>query len=233
MKKRKFIQLLGTGLLGTIMTPFTPGAMLSSGMIQQKSYKNWTWIGGSTKLSDDEWKARFEKMRRLGIDAVLVQVYNGHIALFDHPDPIVPVEADILGKLIQLADSAGLELHAWMWTMPCNNLTIIEKHPDWFAVNGNGEPSWSHPAYVNYYKFLCPCHPEAMEFVTGNVKALAAYEELDGIHLDYVRLPDVILAEALQPKYDIVQDKEYPQYDYSYSDYYRNRLSLWCRFLRF
>jgi hypothetical protein len=33
----------------------------------------------------------------------------------------------------------------------------------------------------------------------------------------------VILAKGLQPKYDIVQDKEYPQYDYSYSTYCREQ----------
>jgi uncharacterized lipoprotein YddW (UPF0748 family) len=31
-------------------------------------------------------------------------------------------------------------------------------------------------------------------------------------------LPDVILAEALQPNYKIVQDKEYPEYDYCYCE---------------
>ena len=68
---------------------------------------------------------------------------------------------------------------------------------------------------------MCPCHPEVQEFVRSNVSALAKIEDLDGIHLDYIRQPDVILAEALQPKYDIVQDKEYPQYDYPYSAYCR------------
>ena len=32
--------------------------------------------------------------------------------------------------------------------------------------------------------------------ITGNVNALAKIGDIDGIHLDYVRLPDVILAEA-------------------------------------
>ncbi|MGE5457771.1 MAG: Tat pathway signal protein, partial [Methanococcaceae archaeon] len=36
--------------------------------------------------------------------------------------------------------------------------------------------------------------------------------------LDYIRFPDVILAETLQPKYGIVQDKEYPEYDYCYCE---------------
>ena len=43
--------------------------------------------------------------------------------------------------------------------------------------------------------------------------------EVDGlasVHLDYVRYPDVILGADLQPKYNIVQDNELPEYDYGY-----------------
>ena len=43
--------------------------------------------------------------------------------------------------------------------------------------------------------------------------------EVDGlasVHLDYVRYPDVILGADLQPKYNIVQDTELPEYDYGY-----------------
>ena len=43
--------------------------------------------------------------------------------------------------------------------------------------------------------------------------------EVDGlasIHLDYVRYPDVILGADLQPKYNIIQETELPQYDFGY-----------------
>jgi uncharacterized lipoprotein YddW (UPF0748 family) len=54
------------------------------------------------------------------------------------------------------------------------------------------------------------------EFLRRRVTELAAFDGLDGINLDYIRFPDVILAEALQSTYDIVQDREYPEYDYCY-----------------
>jgi uncharacterized lipoprotein YddW (UPF0748 family) len=41
-------------------------------------------------------------------------------------------------------------------------------------------------------------------------------EGLASIHLDYVRYVDVILGADLQPKYNLVQDKEMPEYDYGY-----------------
>jgi uncharacterized lipoprotein YddW (UPF0748 family) len=171
--------------------------------------------------SDDDWKKAFERIKKAGIDGILPEVYSSHETLFDHPN--LPVKERWLERIIPLAHAAGLQVHAWMWTMPLNNPDLIKKHPDWFSVNRNGNPSNTHPAYVDYYKFMCPCNEEVAEFVAGNVEALAKIEDLDGIHLDYVRQPDVILAEAFQPKYGIVQDKEYPEYDYPYSENCRNQ----------
>jgi uncharacterized lipoprotein YddW (UPF0748 family) len=176
----------------------------------------WVWLRPDLSWTMDEWKQSFDKMRAAGIQAILPQVYSSRETLFDHP--LLPVKDTWLERIIPVAHEAGLEVHAWMWTMPLNNPELIEKHPDWFSVNRNGDPAHTHPAYVDYYKFLDPCHPEVQAFVAGNVEALAKIEDLDGVHLDYVRQPDVILAEGLQPKYDIVQDKEYPQYDYPYSE---------------
>ena len=181
---------------------------------------NWIWIRPNLEWTDDQWKENFDLIKGIGIDAIVPQVYNSHHTLFDHP--ILPVKERWLEKILPIAHQAGLQVHAWMWSMPLNVPEMIEKHPDWFSVNRAGNPSHTNPAYVGYYKFLCPCHPEVQEFVAGNVEALAKIEDLDGIHLDYIRQPDVILAEALQPKYDIVQDKEYAQYDYPYSERCRN-----------
>jgi uncharacterized lipoprotein YddW (UPF0748 family) len=182
---------------------------------------NWIWIRPSLDKSDDDWKKAFERIKKAGIDGILPEVYSSHETLFDHPN--LPVKERWLERIIPLAHAAGLQVHAWMWTMPLNNPDLIKKHPDWFSVNRNGNPSNTHPAYVDYYKFMCPCNEEVAEFVAGNVEALAKIEDLDGIHLDYVRQPDVILAEAFQPKYGIVQDKEYPEYDYPYSENCRNQ----------
>jgi uncharacterized lipoprotein YddW (UPF0748 family) len=182
---------------------------------------NWVWLRPDLKNTDDDWKRTFERMKSMGIDAVLPQIYGSSETLFEHP--ILPVKAPWLERIIPLAHEAGLEVHAWMWTMILNNPTLVEKNPHWFSVNRKGEPAHTNPAYVGYYKFMCPCNEEVAEFVAGTVTALAKIEDLDGIHLDYVRQPDVILAEALQPKYNIVQDKEYPEYDYPYSENCRNQ----------
>jgi uncharacterized lipoprotein YddW (UPF0748 family) len=227
MKKRKFIKLASASALSLMAGNSFLGCNSKSEQEQiiQTSKSslpdNWLWIRPSLEKSDDDWKKEFERIKKAGIDGILPQVYSSNETLFDHP--ILPVKERWLERIIPLAHEMDLEVHAWMWTMPLNNPELIKKHPDWFSINRNGKPAHTHPAYVDYYKFLCPCNEEVAEFVAGNVEALAKIEGLDGIHLDYVRQPDVILAEALQPKYDIVQDKEYPEYDYPYSENCRNQ----------
>jgi uncharacterized lipoprotein YddW (UPF0748 family) len=85
-------------------------------------------------------------------------------------------------------------------------------------VNRKGESAAEKPAYVDYYKFLCPSHAGVHEFLAATVTELCRYENLHGIHLDYIRYPDVILPKALQPKYGLTQDREYPEFDYCYCD---------------
>ncbi len=227
MNKRTFLKLTSAGALSlATSSPFWTCKPKStdktfSSTPHDNLPNNWVWLRPSLNKTDDDWKQSFGRIKKMGIDAVLPQVYASNDTLFDHP--ILPVKERWLERILPLAHAADLQVHAWMWTMPLNNKAFIEKHPDWFSINRNGDPAHTHPAYVGYYKFLCPCNEEVAEFVAGNVEALGKIEDLDGIHLDYVRQPDVILAEALQPKYNIVQDKEYPEYDYPYSENCRNQ----------
>ncbi|ELR72144.1 Tat (twin-arginine translocation) pathway signal sequence domain protein [Fulvivirga imtechensis AK7] len=229
MKKREFLKTLGKGSLAIVSShtllqaciPKETGSTVSEVKNLSPNTKNWTWVTPEKGLSADQWKRKLSLVKDSGIDAILLEVYNGNHTYYDNNR--LPVEEKLLEKLVPICKELGLEFHAWMWTMPCNNEKIVKEHPDWYAVNGLGQSAATHPAYVDYYKFLCPCHPEAQEFVRQNVEALAQINDIDGVHLDYVRLPDVILAEALQPKYDIIQDREYPQYDYCYSQYCRDQ----------
>ena len=99
----------------------------------------------------------------MGLKAVLPQIYSSSAALFNLPNH--EVKSLLLKRMIPIAHQVELELYAWMWTMPCNNTRIIEEHPDWHAVNRNGQPTHGHPAYMKYYKFLCPKKPEVRSFI--------------------------------------------------------------------
>jgi uncharacterized lipoprotein YddW (UPF0748 family) len=218
--RRDFLKTIGLGAAalsaGKILRA-APHSFYPSPTIPDR--KNWVWITVDTTKSPSDWRRSFALMRDSGIRAVIPEVYDGQHAYF--ASERLPVMKDLLGTILPLAKATGLEVHAWMWCMPCLIPEIMQKHRDWYNVNAKGESALDKPAYVDYYKFLDPGHPEVREWVQGTVQELAAIPELTGIHLDYIRHPDAILPKGLWKKYNIVQDKVYPPYDYGYTEYER------------
>ncbi len=159
------------------------------------------WMGGPGNATDQEIAANFGDLKSKGIDALM---YNG-----GHN----PKTYSRVGKI---AHDAGLELYAWIPTLLQRDSARID--PDWYAVNGLGESALEKPAYVAYYTFLCPNREGVYNYLDSLYEAVARLPEVDGIHLDYIRFPDVILARGLWDKYDLVMDREYPQFDYCYCD---------------
>lgn len=180
------------------------------------AHKYWAWVTRNFNPDVDSWKEFLGMMRESGINAILPEIYDSRRAFFGSKH--LPVAEERLEKILPLAKAEGIEVHAWMWSMPCNLDEIVKNHPDWYVVNRKGESAAEKPAYVPYYKFLCPSRPAVHEFLQTTVRELCQYDDLAGVHFDYIRFPDVILPESLQPKYGITQDQEYPEYDYCYCE---------------
>ena len=158
-----------------------------------------TWFTVKKDFSKELWEEKLAFYKLLGISEVLV---NGN--------------PDILRQIIPLAKAKNIKIHAWMWTLNRPNDTIANKHPEWYAVNRLGKNSLEYRAYVDYYQWLSPFHPDAREYIKNNVRRLTKIDGLASIHLDYVRYVDVILGAELQTKYGLIQDHEMPEYDYGY-----------------
>lgn len=162
--------------------------------------KNWMWMR-LKDWSEQEYRAHFAKIHAAGISGVLFEGYDETV--------------------FRLCKEAGLEAHYWKWTM--NRRELLDKHPEWFAVNRKGESCYDQPAYVDYYRFLCPSHPEVAEYLAEDYLRCANLPYVDGMHLDYVRFPDVVLPVSLWKNYGIEQTHEMPEYDYCYCDLCRER----------
>ncbi len=158
-----------------------------------------TWVGAGNNFEENNWKEKLSYYDSLGISEILVGA-----------------PPEILKKIIPLANQKQIKVHGWLWTLNRPNDTIAQKHPNWYAVNRNGKNSLEYRAYVDYYQWLSPFHPKAKEYIINNAKKLLKIEGLASVHLDYVRYPDVILGADLQPKYNLVQETEMPEYDYGY-----------------
>ena len=122
----------------------------------------------------------------------------------------------IYERVGSIAQSVGLEFQAWIPTMIQKKTDALDS--SWYAVNGLGESALVKPAYVPHYTFLCPSREEVYQYLATMYKNVAAVQAVDGIHLDFIRFPDVILARGLWDKYGLVMDKEYPQFDYCYCE---------------
>ncbi len=161
----------------------------------------YAWLGGPGNATDTEILEQFNDLKNKGIDGLM---YNGG----QNPETYSRV-----GKL---AKEVGLEFHTWIPTMVQHPKPQLKK--EWYAINGNGESAYDKPAYVSHYTFLCPSREGVYEFLADVYGKIAEVAEVDAIHLDYIRFPDVILARGLWDKYGLVMDREYPDYDYCYCD---------------
>lgn len=158
------------------------------------AYKHWVWINPQEKDTEEELAVKYKKYHDAGIVGIFF-------------------EADS-EKHYRAAKKHGLEAHRWMWIM--NRSDALKSHPEWAAVNRKGESCADHPPYVDYYRWMCPSRPEVADFLVADVKNALAKDYVDGIHMDYVRFSDVVLAVNLWQVYGIVQTEELPEYDYCY-----------------
>ena len=198
MDRREFLGILAGVTVGAGLRPFVvPGSPLAE---PKSSFRAWVWFHASRPNDKAYWHRRFTELRDAGITGVLVE--GSHTGT---------------SVIAGAAHDAGIEFHRWIFTMyRYFDSRVKREHPDWFSVSRNGDSSLTKPPYVPQYNWLCPTREAVREYLRGIVDGIAKRPEVDGVHLDYIRFIDVILPRGLWAKYDIVQDREYAQYDFCY-----------------
>ncbi|NLA15887.1 MAG: family 10 glycosylhydrolase [Bacteroidales bacterium] len=159
----------------------------------------WTWLDYRPAMSFDSLCAVIQET---GLDGIILNA----------PTP------EDYKTAIPIAHRYGLEVYAWLWTLnpEHDRESILKNHPEWLSVNRKGESLANTQAYVDYYKFMCPALPQVREYIKEKVSAYCRVEGLNGIAIDYHRFVDVILPTTLWPRYGVLQDREYPEWDYGY-----------------
>jgi len=199
--RRKFLRDASLGVLAIAASPQlaactgthggkpTPGA-------PDPHRRHWIWTSSDPNATEEALARRLDEIGEAGVGGL-------HVA---GADP----------RFHRLARARGFEVHAWIWTLCRGDRELRERHPDWYAVSRDGISTLEDPPYVDYYRFLCPTRAGVREHLTSIVSRFADLPDLDGIHLDYVRYPDVILPKALWARYGLVQDRELPRFDFCY-----------------
>jgi uncharacterized lipoprotein YddW (UPF0748 family) len=162
----------------------------------------YAWLGGPGKSTDKEILTEFKDLKEKGVDGLMYSAGR---------DP------EVYSRVAKIAKQANLKFYAWIPTLTQNNNPDMKQ--EWFAINGKGESTFDKPTFgAGHYHFVCPNRPEVCDYLEQLYAKVADIPEVDGIHLDFIRFPDVILAKGLWKKYNLVMDREFPEYDYCYCD---------------
>ncbi len=212
MNRRQFLAAGASVASSGLWDPMKPIHELASAQtVKLKVQKNryWAWVGIDKNATTAALKEKYAKYHRHGIQAIFL-------------------EGGIDEREFDIIRETGMELHSWMWTTNRGDSWIREHHPDWYQVSRTGKSCFDKPPYVDYYRWVSPVIPGVQNYLKERADELAAHPATSGVHLDYVRYPDVILPKALWKKYNLDQTEELPDYDFCYSDHTRKAFKDFC-----
>lgn len=93
---------------------------------------------------------------------------------------------DPLAFAIEECHKRGLELHAWIVTIPAGNTRQVK-------LQGRNSVVQKNRKICKLYKgnwYLDPGNPETKEYLSRIVKEITSRYDIDGIHFDYIRYPE-------------------------------------------
>jgi uncharacterized lipoprotein YddW (UPF0748 family) len=179
----------------------------------------WVLAEGSQRVLEnpDRLQVLLDDAKALGATDLFVQVHRGGRAWFDSSladagpfqKALAAQGVDPLAALIGRAHSAGLRVHAWVNVLSLagnREAPLLQRlgptavHVDWYGRSVLDYPGLDVPAEERGRVrmgtpavWLDPGAPGVAEAVAAVFAELAArYPALDGLHLDYIRFPDVL-----------------------------------------
>lgn len=137
-----------------------------------------------------------DSLQQLNVNTVLLQTrVRGDVIYPSQVEPFAALLTGVPGKdpgydplafAIEECHKRGMQLHAWLVTLPLGKDEYVSKQGSRSVVRKNR-------ALCTHYKgawYLEPGNPETAGYITRIVKEVVANYNVDGIHLDYVRYPD-------------------------------------------
>ena len=141
--------------------------------------------------------------RQSGVKELLVQIYRANKSWFPsaiadaHPydQALKQVGEDAFALLIRKAHAEGITVHAWLnlLSLSTNKDAVILKRYGPGILTTNVEPKDKIEDYkIDNQYFLEPSDPRVKKSLLLIVDEIVRrYPDLDGIHFDYIRYPDV------------------------------------------
>lgn len=191
---------------GALPSPAGPAAADSS-----PHRFEYLWVVRWSLTDSQKVERAVERAREIGVKGLLVQVVGRGDAYYrsdvlPRAESLLREEFDPLGLLIARAHAAGLEVHAWVncmlvWSLPNRPRDprhVVNTHPEWIVRLADGRPMSSLTARQRKRLgvegvFLSPALPGVRAWLGSIVKEIAVRYAVDGVQLDYIRLPGVQL----------------------------------------
>jgi uncharacterized lipoprotein YddW (UPF0748 family) len=172
---------------------------------------DYLWVVHWSLTDSTKVERAIARAREIGVRGLLAQVVARGDAFYrsdilPRSESLKQPDFDPLGFLLERAHAAGLEVHAWVncmlvWSLPQapkDPRHVVNAHPEWIARLEDGRPMTSLTARQCRRlgvegAFLSPALPGVRAWLGSVVKEIVSRYPVDGVQLDYIRLPGVAL----------------------------------------
>ena len=200
---------------GTPDVPVTPAELARAadslaGLRKASRGVDYLWVLRDQLIEPAAIDSLVDRASRMGVRGLLVQVVGRGDAyyrsqLLPRAEPLgKSSDDDPLAHVLARAHAAGLEVHAWVNCMlvwsgarrPRDPDHVVNAHPEWLAeLPGGLAISRLSPKAMQRLNvegiYLAPAHPGVRRWVASVAAEIASHYDVDGIHLDYIRQPDL------------------------------------------
>ena len=137
-----------------------------------------------------------DSLQDIHINTVLLQTrVRGDVIYPSSLEPFAPVfmgrhgvapDYDPLAFAIEQCHKRGMQLHAWLVTIPLGDDQYVKGH-------GKRSLPSKRPRQCTRFKgawYMEPSHPATIEHLSALVEEIVTRYDVDGIHFDYIRYPE-------------------------------------------
>lgn len=172
------------------------------------------WVVRHALTSPERIRKVVDTARRAHFNVLLVQVrgrgdayYRSRLVPPGEDLPVDDPDFDPLALVVREAHRAGLEVHAWVnlylaWSptkrLPRSPGHVLLQHPEWFMTSADGiDMGRMDLDGVGLMgrgvagRYLSPGIPQVRAYLTRVAEEIVRSYDIDGLHLDYVRYPNV------------------------------------------
>lgn len=160
----------------------------------------------STEKNDDQVRSTVQKLKELNINALYLETwYEGYCigsrvdveGIEKHPNNGT---YDALEGFIRIGHEYGIEVHAWVHNFFVGYFykegnryynPTFDEYKDKYLIDVKGREHFYYSSNNNYFIFLNPYDRECRDLILNVYEQLITNYELDGLHLDYVRMPEL------------------------------------------